>query len=450
MNSIAKAILVLTLSAPALLTRPASGMQDAAAPAAARKASLVGAVTAIQGNTLTIKTDAGVEAVVNVSDSTRLLQSQPGQKDLGAATAIHIADIEVGDRVLARGTLGDDGKTYAATTLVAMKHADLAQKHQQDIQDWQRSGEGGLVKSVDPAAQTVTISITGAGAAKTVLVRTTPTTILRRYAAGSIEFNDAQAAPFDRIKAGDQLRARGTRSADGSELQAAEIVSGTFRNVVATVTFVDTASGTITARDLVAKAPVTIKVTSDSQLRKLPPMMAQMMAMRLRSGAGGPGPGQGGQSSGNWGSGARTAGPGSGGPASGADKSSAGAGPASGPDSSSGDHAAANSGSGQASWQGQGAAGGEQRPRGAGDLQQALSRAPEIKLSDLQKGDAVMVVTTEGSSSTPGTVVTLLAGVEPMLQASASGTQSMLSSWNLGGGGDPTAGSGGGGASPQQ
>ena len=31
-------------------------------------------------------------------------------------------------------------------------------------------------------------------------------------------------------KAGDQLRARGTRSPDGSELKAAEIVSGTFRN----------------------------------------------------------------------------------------------------------------------------------------------------------------------------------------------------------------------------
>jgi hypothetical protein len=46
-----------------------------------------------------------------------------------------------------------------------------------------------------------------------------------------------------------------------------------------------------------------------------------------------------------------------------------------------------------------------------------------------------MVVTTEGSPSAPPTAVTLLAGVEPMLQASASGSQSMLSSsWNLGGG----------------
>ncbi len=65
-----------------------------------------------------------------------------------------------------------------------------------------------------------------------------------------------------------------------------------------------------------------------------------------------------------------------------------------------------------------------------------------MTLNDLQKGSMVIVVATEGQAPGTATAITLVAGVEPMLQASASGSQAMLSSsWNLGGGG----GEGGGG-----
>jgi hypothetical protein len=64
-----------------------------------------------------------------------------------------------------------------------------------------------------------------------------------------------------------------------------------------------------------------------------------------------------------------------------------------------------------------------------------LNRAPVLVLADLKKGDAVMVLTTEGQTPGEATAVTLLAGVEPLLQASPSASQSVLSaSWNLGGG----------------
>ena len=60
-----------------------------------------------------------------------------------------------------------------------------------------------------------------------------------------------------------------------------------------------------------------------------------------------------------------------------------------------------------------------------------LSHAPAIQLSDLQKGEAVMVVSTEGTAEV--TAVTLLAGVEPLLQAPAA--SSLLSNWSMGSGG---------------
>ena len=44
-----------------------------------------------------------------------------------------------------------------------------------------------------------------------------------------MNFDEAKAAPLAEVHAGDQLRARGDKNADGTELTAVEIVSGSFR-----------------------------------------------------------------------------------------------------------------------------------------------------------------------------------------------------------------------------
>jgi hypothetical protein len=75
------------------------------------------------------------------------------------------------------------------------------------------------------------------------------------------------------------------------------------------------------------------------------------------------------------------------------------------------------------------------RSGGSPDIQQILSRMPAASLSDLQKGDAVMIVTTAGDSSGAVNAITLLAGVEPILTAAPSASQAMmLSPWSLGSG----------------
>ena len=55
--------------------------------------------------------------------------------------------------------------------------------------------------------------------------------MLKRYAPASVRFDAAPPAPIDAIHAGDQLRARGTKNADGMSIAAEEVVSGTFRNL---------------------------------------------------------------------------------------------------------------------------------------------------------------------------------------------------------------------------
>jgi hypothetical protein len=62
-----------------------------------------------------------------------------------------------------------------------------------------------------------------------------------------------------------------------------------------------------------------------------------------------------------------------------------------------------------------------------------LSRVPAVALSDLHKGDAVVMVSTEDDSGAGGTVITLLSGVEPILQAApGASSTSILTPWSLG------------------
>jgi len=374
-----------------------------AAQAAAQR--FVGTIASISGDTLTVKTDAGESHQVQVPDTATLKRIAPGQKDLSTADTIKVTDLAIGDRVLVKLDPDATGSTPQAQQIVAVKQTDIAHKQQQDLADWQRNGVGGLVKSVD-AANGVVMLTSGAGpTAKTVTVHIAKNTILKRYPATSIRYADAQPAPLDAVKAGDQFRARGQKNADGTELNATEAVSGSFRNISGTISAVDAANSTVTVKDLVTKKNVTVKVTQDAEMRKLPDMMARMIAARLK-----------GTSSENGGGAPTMAARPQGGTPQG-QASAGGAGP-------------------QGSF-GPGAGGFGAARHSNGDMEQVLQRAPAIKLSDLQKGEALMMVSTEGANDV--TAIKVLAGVEPLLE-SPEASRNLLANWSMGGGGEAAGG----------
>jgi hypothetical protein len=375
------------------------------AHAQAAASRFLGSITSINGTTLTVKTDAGEQRQVDVPAEASLKRIAPGEKDLSKAVTIEFGSLAVGDRILVKLDPNASGTTPQAAQIIAVKQEDLAQKQQQEREDWQRNGVGGLVKSADPSSGVIVLT-SGAGAtAKTITIRTTKSTVLKRYAPTSVRFDQAQPAPLDAIHPGDQLRARGQKNADGMEIQAEEVVSGSFRNISGTISSIDSANSTVVVKDLATKKQVTVHVTPDTQMKRLPERMAQALASRLN----GTGSGRGG-----------AAGPG------GSSGPGANGGPGSGPPTGMPQN---GHGAGAGSWSQGGASGG-------GDPQQMLSRAPAIQLSDLQKGEAVMLVSTEGTSDV--TVITLLAGVEPLLQAPAA-SQNLLSNWSMGGGGGAEA-----------
>jgi hypothetical protein len=376
----------------------ASQAQVAGQPAVARR---IGAIKAISGNAITLTPDSGPDVAVTVQPNARLLRIAPGEKDLKNAAPVQLQDLQVGDRVRVRGQASADGASIAALEVIVIPHSDLQALHEQERADWQKRGLGGLVGAVDPATGTITISVTTLGGKKEIVVHTSKSTIFRRYAPDSVKFDDAKASTLQEIHPGDQLRARGDRSPDGSDLTAEEIVTGSFRNVAGLVNSVDASSGTITVQDLLSKKPVQVKITPESQLHKLPPEMAQRIAMRLK---GSMPPGTPGASSG------------------------------SAPAPGNGQPSAAQGETRSGGAMGAGGMGGGMRQGGAPDFQQMLNRMPAVTIADLHKGDAVLIVTTQGTTTGGGTAITLLSGVEPILQAAPTGSQAMmLAPWSLGG-----------------
>jgi hypothetical protein len=384
------AILAVTMTT----VLPAQGQDDrpgqATTTGVARK---LGTVKSISGNTIVLKADSGPDFSAVVQDSTRILRIPPGQADLKNATPVQLQEVQVGDRMLVQGKAGAIPDSIAALRIVVMSKSDVAQKQQQDLQDWQKRGVGGIVSAIDAAQGNITVAGTPS---TSYAVKTSKSTSFLRYAPNSVKFADAQKGTFEQIKVGDQLRARGTRSTDGKEVAAEEVISGTFRNIAGTVTATDAAGNAVTVKDILAKKTVVVRLSPESQLRKLPAQLAQRIAFVLKAPPGTPGA--------------------SGAPASGAPGGQGTPGPG------------ANAGPG-----------GGQGRGGSPDFQQMINRLPAVTVADLQKDDAVMIVSTMGTG-TEVTAITLLSGVEPILTASpnGAGAAALLSGWNLSapGGGD--------------
>jgi len=393
-----RAFVIAAIGAGVVFSAAAKAETQASGAGPAGQSSIqkaVGTIESVQADLITVAAESGGEVTAKLAPTTKILRVPPGEKDLKNATPLQASDLQAGDRVLVRGQASSDGHTITALAVIVMKQADVSARQQQERDDWQKRGAGGLVSKVDVAAGTIAISSGGFGSAKTIMIHVEKNTVLRRYATDSVKFDEAKAAPLDQIKVGDQLRARGTRSADGSELTAEEIVSGTFRNIAGTITTVDAANNAITVKDAIAKNLVTVRVSSDSQMKKLPPEMAQRIAMRLKAASAG-----GDQQA----SAQNSAGPGG---------RQTGGGGERRPDGNG--------------YRGQvGGAGGNGPP----DIQRFLSRLPNSSLADLQKGDAVMIVSTASGDSGAVTAITLLAGVDAILTASPKAT-SLLSPWSL-------------------
>ena len=336
---------------------------------------------------LILKTDAGSLVTVALGDKTVYMRLAPGEKTLTNAAKITFTEVGEGDRVWARGKVADDHKSVPATALIVMNKVDIAKKQEQERAEWKRRGILGIITAVKPETKEITISSRSMAGQQSIVIPVSDKVEVRRYAPDSIKFTDAKVAAFTELKVGDQIRALGDRSPDGTAFTAEKVVTGSFRMVSGVVTAVDAATGEIKINDLQTKQPLTIVVKQDAVLRKFPSAAeGGMMAMMGRGGPGGPG---------------------AGGPPGGQT-------PAAAPGGNRPQGAAGPGGPGG------GGPGGGMRPGGGFNVQDLIERLPVIAIADLKVGDTIIVSSTKGAEPTRLTAISLISGADTLLSMLAA------------------------------
>jgi len=378
----------------AVLALPVCGQNSQPAPAAQTADpeitpnGVIGEVKSIDAGAkqLTVKTDKGSTVNVSLNEKTNYLRLPPGEKTLANAIKIALTDVGEGDRVWARGKVAEDRKSVPALALVVMTKADLAKKQEAERQEWRRRGILGVISAIKPDAKEITISTRAAAGPQPVIIPISDKLEMKRYAPDSIKFSDAKPSGFEELKVGDQVRALGEKSTDGTRFSAERLVTGSFRTVAGTVTAVDATSGEIKINEMEKKQPLTIVIKGDSVLRKFPSAGEMGGMMGGRGPAGG-------------------AGPGGGAPSSGGGQGQ----PAGRPAGVSGNPAGGGGGQGA----GPGGPGGG--PGGGRNIQDMLERLPTIAITDLKVGDIILVSSTKGADPSRLTAITLVSGADTLL-----------------------------------
>jgi len=353
--------------------------QDAGQPAKVRYVSLIGTVEKVDasGKVLAIKPDKAGEASVTFDDKTQFLRLPAGETDAKKATRGVASDVSVGDRVIARLRAGEEGQP--AVFLYFTKQNDLAQRKEKTLEEWQKDGVAGLVKSVDPAAKQIVISVRAAGPPRDVTLDAGGAVEYQRYSPDSGKYEPSAMAS---IQTGDQVRVLGQKNADQTVIKVEAIMSGLFKTLPVQIKSIDAAAGQIMATDLASKKPITINVKPDTSMKKLDDATALQMARRLN-------------------------------PTFQGGRAEAGA--------------AVPEGAG-----GQGRGG-----RGGGrnlDIGKVIEQQPAITLADLKPGEPIVVVGAAADDMSRMRAMTVVAGVDPILRAAPqNGPDPLGGNWNFGG-----------------
>jgi len=385
-----------------------AGVQAQQTDPAITATQVFGNVTEINASAgrMVLKTPAGSMVTVNVNEKTIYERMPPGETDLKKAVTSSLTEITVGDGIVARGYVTADRKSVPAQKIRIVSQSDIAKKQEAERAEWRRRGVSGIVSALNPTTKEVTISSRSLmGPAQAVIIPITDKVKLRRYPPDSIpKYSEAKPSKFEEVKVGDQLRALGDKSTDGTRLTAEEAVFGTFKIAGGTVTAIDAAANKITISDLQTKKPISIALKPDSVLRRFTAMMG--------GGMGGPGGGATGGATG-----------GAGGPA----RQGAGTQGASTQSPSAQGPGAQGAGTQSSTAQGpgsQGAGGQGPRPGAPGaNMADMIDRLPIISLSELKVGDMIIMSTLAGSDPANLTAISLVTGIEPLLTMIAARQQ---------------------------
>ena len=233
--------------------------------------SFVGTVTGFRPERaeVEVRPDSGETVTGLLTSDTVAQRIAPGERDLKKAEPMTVADLAKGDRVLV--TFEPD--STRVRRILVMSARDIASRDEADRADWQKRGVAGIV--VAKSGNEITLQNKSFTSQTLTTVTVSDQTKVKRYAPDSVRFADAQPARLADIRAGDQVRARGEKSADGARIAASDVVFGTFVIEAGAISAIDAGAQEIQVRELGSNKLLTVKFTADSQMKQmfdLPPM----------------------------------------------------------------------------------------------------------------------------------------------------------------------------------
>jgi hypothetical protein len=227
---------------------------------------LLGTVTDFRVNSLEmgVKADDGRTVWVKFGPETDVVLAAPGEKDLSHALPAKITDVSREDRVMVSYVAG----MPEARRIVVVAASAIARRNAAERLDWEKRGLSGIVAARD--GYEIALEIRTPEGAQRTTVTVTPKTAIRRYAPDSVKFAEAEPATLAQIAVGDQVRVRGDKNEDGTRLKADDVVFGTFLTTLGTIAEVDREKGEIKIVDLTSKKPLTVRLTADTRMKKIP------------------------------------------------------------------------------------------------------------------------------------------------------------------------------------
>jgi hypothetical protein len=238
--------------------------------AAETPARFIGTISMLsaESGTAEVKDAAGETISIHLIASTVFQRVGAGEKSLKNAQPISAGDILPGDRVLVNLEPG----TTEALRLVVMAATDISKRDEADREAWTTQGVGGVVTGKD--GNVLTLRARAGQAVAQVEVTVSAKTTFRKYAPDSVSFADAKSSSLDSVQIGDQLRARGDKSVDGSKVAAGEVVFGSFVTKAGTITAVDAGAKTLTITEINSGKTLKILIAPGSQVKAMPDFAA--------------------------------------------------------------------------------------------------------------------------------------------------------------------------------
>ena len=333
---------------------------------------VVGVVTAVDKatNQITVKADTGETKVVVVSSTSALLRMPPGETAAQKALKISLEEVAAGDRLFARGAFTGDGKALEARQVVVSSAAATSAQAQPQETNPRGRPMAGRIARVDVNKKEITLQPRGREGVTAPTIVVSDATRFFRYAPDSMDIKHASHSSLSQMREGDQVRALGERSEDGTRFTATEVIAGSMTRTIGEVVSVNADRKELTVKNNQGQT-ITVAIGDRSTLRRVTPEVAATFATR-------PGRGEGQQGRPN-------------------DRGERRERPA-------GETGEARRG------------GGGRAGRGGRGFQQILEGLPAISLTELKKGDAVFVSGSEGSDASRMTAIMLITGDPAFMQ----------------------------------